>query len=62
MLTRTTLNARQPRTLRDTGRDPWDWCEHAHRASPLSRWARPLSWLVTLGLFAAIGVLLAWRG
>lgn len=33
-----------------------------YRAPPLSRWARPLSWLVTLGLMAGIGVLLAWRG
>ena len=43
MLTRTTLNARQPRTLRDTGRDPWDWCEHAYSQPRLLRWWRPVA-------------------
>ena len=33
-----------------------------YRAGFFARWARPLSWVVTLGLFAAIGVMLAWRG
>lgn len=33
-----------------------------YRAGFLARWARPLSWVITLGLFAAIGVMLAWRG
>lgn len=27
MLTRRTLNAQQPRTLQDAGRDPYDWWE-----------------------------------
>lgn len=64
MLIRPTLNAMTPRTLRDTGRDPWDWCEH-HRAplaDRLLRWWRPMSWLLFFATFAGIGVLLAWRG
>jgi hypothetical protein len=28
----------------------------------LQRLRQPLAWLCTLGLFAAIGVLLSWRG
>lgn len=31
MLTRPPLNAREPRTLQDVARDPWDYIEH-HRA------------------------------
>ena len=63
MLTRTTLNARQPRTLRDTGRDPLDWCEHAYSQPRLLRWWRPVAnVLFVVMVFGALGVLLAWRG
>lgn len=64
MLTRPTLNARQPRTMRDTTRDCFDWIEH-HRAplaDRLLRLWRPVSWLLFFATFAGIGVLLAWRG
>lgn len=61
MLTRPTLNGRLPRTLRDAGRDPWDYIEH-YRAPLLARWWRPLSYLLCFGTLAAIGVILAWRG
>ena len=63
MLTRTTLNARQPRTLRDTGRDPWDWCEHAYSQPRLLRWWRPVANVLFVVLvFGALGVALAWGG
>lgn len=62
MLIRRPLNGLQPRTMRDAGRDPWDCIEVAHRSHWLSRWWRPLSYLVCFGTLAFIGVLLAWRG
>lgn len=30
-MTRQTLNGRQPRTLRDASRDPFDWIDGPHR-------------------------------
>ena len=63
MLTRTTLNARQPRTLRDTVRDPWDWCEHAYSQPRLLRWWRPVANVLFVVLvFGALGFALAWGG
>lgn len=61
MLTRQTLNGRQPRTLRDASRDPWDYVEH-HRAPLPQRLAGWLGMAGVLALFAGIGCLLAWRG
>ncbi len=60
MLIRPTLNARQPRTMRDTSRDAFDWIEH-HRA-PLSdrllRWWRVAAQLLfVVLLFGGAGVL-----
>ena len=58
MLTRSTLNARLPRTLRDTSRDPFDFIEVAHRSHWLTRWSRPLAnALFVVLLFGSAGVL-----
>lgn len=64
MLIRPTLNARQPRTMRDTSRDAFDWIEH-HRAplaDRLLRLWRPFAWLLFWATWAALGVIFAWRG
>jgi hypothetical protein len=62
MLIRQTLNGRIARTVRDTGRDPYDYIEVAHRSPWLLRWWRPVSWLLFWATWAALGVLLAFRG
>lgn len=63
MMIRRTLNGLTARTLRDTGRDPWDYVECAHRSHWLLRWWRPLANLLgavfTLALFGLIGAMLA---
>jgi hypothetical protein len=62
MMLRTTLNGRQPRTLRDTSRDPYDYIEQVHRTPVLLRWWRPLSWVLFWATWAGLGVLAAFRG
>jgi hypothetical protein len=57
---RPTLNGHTPHTMRDTNRDPWDWCTH-YRAPWHHRAANWLGVLGTLLLFAILGVILAWR-
>lgn len=54
--------SRFPRSTREAFPHERFFAIEVHRAPLLSRWARPLSWLVTLGLLASIGVMLAWRG
>ena len=59
---RPTLNAREPRTLRDVSRDAFDWLE-VHRAPLLLRWWRAVSNVVfVVVVFGALGAMLAWGG
>lgn len=62
MLTRQTLNAREPRTLRDASRNPWDYIEH-HRAPLLLRIWRPVAQvLFVVVVFGALGAALGIGG
>jgi hypothetical protein len=36
------------------------WCGIEHASAPM--WPRVIGWVVTFGLLAFIGVLMAWRG
>jgi hypothetical protein len=58
MLTSTTLNARPPRTLQDSARDPFDWIEH-HR-SP-RHWAEPLITVMAVVFALAIAAPAVWH-
>jgi hypothetical protein len=62
MLTRQTLNARLPRTLRDTSRDPFDYIEH-YRAPLLHRaWHVVAQVCFVVLVFGALGAAIAWGG
>lgn len=65
MMIRRTLNGRPPHTMKDSGRDPFDYVEH-YRAPWLARWwwaiARVCAAGAAFGLLALIGALLGWGG
>ena len=52
MKLRGTLNGKQPRTLRDAQRDPYDWIEH-HRSPSHSVVLAFRVWLALVGFLAA---------
>ena len=58
MMTRTTLNSQQPRTLQDASRDPFDWFEGPQAGDNAGRY-RALANRLMLSL-AAVCAVAAW--